>query len=269
MLRKVEVHSEQGILELNLLTKAGGYVVEDVAGLGPNKASISYSSTAMLDGKTFQAARGDLRNVVIKLGISAMHLASSVAARRANLYAHLMPKSKVMLRFFTDEYPVVDLEGWVETLDSPLFVQDPKATISILCLETTNFVTSSALTFDGTSSPTGVGQALDYVGSIRTGFNFVMTVQNEIEEFELSRVGEPGVEFYGQLLPGDRVEISTIGGSKYAQRVRAGVRTSIMHEINPASDWFALKPGINNVALLLPGETEGYRITYNALFGGL
>ena len=88
MLTKVEVYTARGdTLELPLEDTSSGFVVKDIEGLGPVKASIVSSKFAQIDGSTYQASRRENRNVLMTIGIEVQHSSLTVSERRNVLYA--------------------------------------------------------------------------------------------------------------------------------------------------------------------------------------
>jgi len=272
MLSKVEVYTERGaMLTLPMSDTSSGYEVKDIDGLDPNKANVMSSSFALLDGEEYQNSRGEKRNIIIKLGYSnASNL--SVLERRSKLYNFFMPKARVTLRFYLAGFPTVDIVGRVETFSSPMFAQDPEATISILC-HAPAFYTQETVQFSWATTSTPASEAINYRGSIAGGFTFKMTLDRALNNFTINHNFANGVgrtlSFAGGLLAGDLIEVVTIPRQKGAWVTRAGVRTSVLYGVAPNSDWIDLFPGENTIRVYTEGTPIAYTIEYRELFGGL
>jgi hypothetical protein len=272
MLEKVEVITGSGaVLELPIANSPGGYIVENIDGLDPNKAIFSSTIMALMDGEEYQASRGEKRQITVELGYSLSH-PSSVRARRTNLYKYFMPKAAVLLRFYMTDFPVVEITARVEDLNAPMFTKDPKATI-ILIAHKPDFVAEDETIIPGNSTDTPTAQNIVYGGSVESGFLFTFNVDRAISMFTIDHNQPNGTGsqmiFQGSLIAGDVVEINTQEGSKGAWRIRAGVRTSVLASISPGSDWINLFPGSNSFRVFLTGVGIPYTLKYKERFGGL
>jgi hypothetical protein len=70
---------------------------------------------------------------VLTLGLNPNWVDQTVASLRRVLYRYLMPEAWTKLRFFSDDMPTVDIEGYVESFDPNMFTQDPEIQVSIIC----------------------------------------------------------------------------------------------------------------------------------------
>lgn len=277
MLTKVEVVTETGlILELPLEDPQEGYLIQDISGLDPVKATIVSSSFAQIDGSQYQASRRENRNIVIKLGLEPDFINTTVRALRTRLYGYFMPKSHVLLRFTIEGEGVVEIRGRVETFVSPLFVKEPDATISILCFDP-DFYEPEPLVFAGNTNDTGDELLLNYKGSVDTGFLFEIYVDRPIAGFTINhRAGDDefgSLEFTTPLQAGDVVQISTVVGNKFAYltRTTGGVtyEGSILYGVSPHANWISLLPGDNFIRVYVEGLAIPYTIEYTHKYGGL
>lgn len=272
MLEKVEVVTAAGqVLELPIATSPGGYLVEDIDGLDPNKAIYASSILAQMDGEEYQSSRGEKRQITLKLGYSVNH-PSTVRARRTALYSYMMPQSRVVLRFYMTDFPVVEIVAHVEDVDAPMFTKDPKATIIFVCFKP-DFISTTLESIPGFSTDTPAAMDVTYGGSVQTGFDFDLSVNRSISGFTISNAygGETEeLTFVGSLINGDLVTIDTREGQKGAWRTRAGNKTSVLNAVSPASAWPDLKPGENAFRVYAAGATPiPFTIEYKERFGGL
>lgn len=275
MFHKVEVRSQTGqLLTLNLEDVSNGYLTKDIAGLDPVKANLVFSSFALLDGVQYQASSRDERNIVIKLGYEPDFVNTTVATLRENLYRFFMPKSFVKMRFFDDLGRTVDTAGRVETMDSPLFAQEPEATISILC-EDPDFYDLIPSTFSGMSTSGASWIQHEYEGSVDTGFLFELTLNRALSAFTLKRQITDGtiatLDFLSPvaLASGDIVRISTTPGNKFVRVKRGANEFSSLYAMSPKSVWPWLVPGMNNIRVEAAGAALPFKIDYVRKYGGL
>lgn len=274
MLTHVEVTSKQGrTLVLPLQNVVDGYVIQDIDGLDPVKATIVSSSFAQIDGDQFQASSRDNRNIVLKLGLeAALYTQGSVRDLRNALYSYLMPKSFVKLRFIDNTGPAVEIYGYVETFDSKLFVKEPEATISILCMQP-DFVDPRVIRIEGTTVSNTDEIEIDYLGTVDTGIDFTLNVNRAITAFALYHTPGDGtvrsMEFSLPLSAGDVLKISTTPGAKGATLTREGTTSSVLYAVSTYARWVALEPGINRFRATLVGDPMPYTIEYTDKYGGL
>ena len=273
MLTKVEVRNSAGtVLTLPLTDYSSGYTLKGIEGLDPVKAILVTSSFATRDGVEYESARRDARNLILKIGFSPDWANSTPKSLRDNLYKWFMTKQRVELRFYEDSGLVVSIVGRVESNDSPRFTADPDSTMSIMCFAP-DFVGMTSQVVSSGSVSTSVETLITYAGTSETGFLFGLSVNRAISGFALYQRGADGVQyvmdFAATLAAGDYIAISTVQGNKYATLTRAGVTSSILYGISPASPWVQLVPGANNMRLQISGATIPYSITYTSKYGGL
>lgn len=270
MLTRVEVSTDQGTtLTLPLEYTNEGYLVQEIEGLDPVKATIVSSSFANMDGEQYQSSRRESRNIVIKLGLES-GMGGSVRDLRSRLYGFFMPKARIRLRFLSDEEPSVDIYGVVESCLSPLFTKDPVATISILCHQPDFYIPTPVELIRSTSSAAFV---INYEGTIETGIELTMLVDRALEGFTIyhqsSADALSSLEFESSLIAGDVLKISTVTGAKGATLTRSGSNISVLYGISSYSNWINLFPGSNLVRVDSGGEPVPYSITYTNKIGGL
>lgn len=275
MLNRVEVVTEQGVLfTLPLDDISEGYSVQDIEGLDPVKAVLISSVFAQLDGEEYQSSRREKRNIKLTLGYEPDFVNSSVASLRRQLYSMFMPTMRVLLRFHQDGEPIVQIYGRVESFESPKFVKEPKAIISMLCFDP-DFYDPSPVILKGTTSSSVLETTHRYQGSVETGFVFRLFANRAITEFSIhNRSADEtlrSLEFQNipGLIAGDTLTISTIPGNKYVTRTRAGIDTSYLFGVSPQSQWLELFPGQNALRVYAEGAAIPFEIEYTTKFGAL
>jgi hypothetical protein len=115
------------------MDNSNGYTVQDITGLDPVKASVVTSSYADIDGAQFQSARRDSRNIVFTIGLQTGYGPQFVQQLRDTLYRTFRLKRSVSLLFTYDDGTERQVNGYVESVECPLFTQKPVATISVIC----------------------------------------------------------------------------------------------------------------------------------------
>lgn len=272
MLYKVEVRTPQGnLLGLQLDDISDGFIVQEITGLDPVKATLVSSEFAQQDGAQYQSARRETRNITMTIGLDPTG-DDTVFDLRNLLYGFFMPKSEISLRFYLLEGLVVDISARVETCEADLFTQEPTVTISVICFDPdfyddTPVVLTTLNTFD--ASPTNV----DYVGTVESGVVFSIAIADNKSELTIYQTTPSGVlqtmDISASMIAGDVLKVSTVFGDKYVTLTRAGVTTSVLYGVSPQSTWMKLEPGTNAVRVYAEGDHSPVTITYTTKYGGL
>lgn len=273
MLVKVEVTNSQGtLLTLLLENPSNGYIVEDIDGLTPVKATLVSSSFAGLAGEQYQSSRRETRNIKIKLELEPDFVIASVRELRENLYDFFMPETEVNLRFFMFDGLIVDILGRVETFDAPLFTENPTAEISLMCFKP-DFLGLTTVTLTGMTTATTDETLVGYEGTLAGGIIFVLEVDRTLSQFTIYHRPPDGslrtLDFAASLVAGDVLTISTVPGNKGATLTRAGSDSSLLYGVSPQSKWIELVKGANNIRVYATGAGIPYSITYLPRYGGL
>jgi Phage tail protein len=273
MITKFDARTLQGtLLSFPLEDQSSGFVVQGIDGLDPVKATLVSSSFASMDGAQYQSSRRDTRNIVITLGLEPDYVVDTVSSLRKRLMQFFMPKSEVNFRFYTDEGITADISGRVESCDAPLFTNQPKATISIICFDP-DFVDTESTDVTGSTVSTNIDRLVEYAGTIETGFIFTLNVNRTLGEFTIyNRTPDQVVrslDFAASLVAGDILTISTIGGSKSVILNRGGVISSLLYGMSPQSSWVELFPGDNYMRFYATGAAIPYDLSYITRYGGL
>lgn len=273
MLTKVEVRTALGmLLVLPLEETVNGYIVEEILGLDPVKATLVSSSFAQLDGAQYQASRRETRNILLKIGLEPDYVTQSVEALRNNLYTFFMTKMAVTLRFFTSTGLIVDIPGRVETCETNLFTKEPQVDISIICFDP-DFVDLTPVEILGDTVDDSTEFLIEYEGTVETGIVFVLNVDRALTEFTIySRAADNVVRplnISAVLQASDVVTINTVVGSKGLTLVRASTESSLLYAMDSQSNWTELQNGDNYFRIYAVGAPIPFSITYLTRYGGL
>lgn len=273
MLNTVEVRTTGGeLLSMPLQDISAGFLIKEITGLDPVKATIVSSSFAQLDGSVFQSVRREDRNIIIKLGLIPDPSTTTVEALRKALYAYFMPKSTVSLRFYMQGSDPIDIVGMVESFETPLFSKEPEVAISIKCFDPDLFDPTAIVVSGSTTSGT-TETTINYEGTVETGVLFNLAVNRTIGTFVIYARSPDDVlrnlEFTASLINLDSLTIGTVPGDKKAILTRSGIATSVLYGISPYSAWITLYPGVNTIRVYAVGAAIPYTLTYTKKFGGL
>jgi hypothetical protein len=275
---KVEVTNVQGnLLTLTLDDISNGYVVEEIEGLGPVKASIVSSSFATMDGQPYQSSRREGRNVTMKLGYAPNYsINQTIRSLRSRLYQYFMSDNEITLTFYMEDGLTVTTAGRVEACEPVLFTAEPQMNISILCpdadfldVETTQIHD----VFDITDT-----EASDIVlpeGTTKTGLTLLtFTAPAALDGFSIYHT-TPGGSVRSMLITAplevnDVVRMCTIKGQKSITLTRTGVTSSLLWAVSPQSQWVLLESGTNGFYLNASEEDEApVLIDFVNRYGGL
>lgn len=283
MITKLEVFSAQpNAPELSL----GGFFsnldpvqIRDIDGIGPVKAEISTEPFATGDGELYQGASVGKRNIVLKLGFNPNWVDQTISSLRRQLYRYLLPKAWTKLRFFSDDMPTVDIEGYVESCDPNMFSEDPEMVISIICPKP-DFIEPDATFYYSVVDDGTAEFEFEYIGTVETGFELRVnhTVDNVAYDgpLNISMQREPELP---QLFTVDPVSIAgekhfkltTIRNAKRVQSVSNldGEITNLLSRVSDASVWPIIQPGTNLLKVAALESGQAWTLAFFNRFGGL
>lgn len=273
MLSRVEVRTRQGsILNLTLDDPSNGFVVGEIGGLGPVKATLVSSGFAGTDGEQYHNAKREKRNITFNIELHPDYITNTVKDLREVLYEFMMPKAEVMLRFVDSDNTYVDIWGRVESNEPAIFTKEPSSDISIVCFNP-DFVDPNPVTIAGLTTALTDELEIIYDGTIETGFLLALSVNRTLNDFSIYHRPPDGslrvVDFSAPLVAGDILEISSVTGAKGATLTNLGTDSSVLYGISPQSPWLQLEKGTNLIRVYATGAGVPYTITYTKKVGGL
>lgn len=274
---KVEVKNSQGnLLTLSLEDISNGYIVEDIDGLGPVKASIASSKFATMPGEQYQATSRDSRNITLKLGYAPnVSIGETVGDLRDRLYQYFMTGEEVFLTFYMLNGRTVVIEGRVETCEPVIFTREPEMAISLLCLQPDFVSTVQTHLYTQFTTRDTVPVSFTYPGTIPVGLdNLRFTAASAMTGFTIYHTTPAGalrtMLISAPLLTGDVVNIYTIQGQKKITLTRGATTTSLQWAVAPTSTWVELKPGVNQLYLSTDATVASpVLVDYHVRYGGL
>jgi hypothetical protein len=253
--------------------------IRDIDGIGPVKADIATTPFASGRGELYQGSTTPNRNIVLTLGFNPdWDGQQTMASLRQILYRYLMPQNWTKLRFFSQELPDVDIEGYVESFDPNIFSQDPEIQVSIICPKP-DFIEADATTYNGVVDDGTLEFVFDYAGTIDTGYELRIdttvdkpsytgditlthTAFAEDQVFEATPVTVDGSKYF---------LMSSVRNSKRVSNVYKadGTIDNLLARMTTDSVWPELRPG-ENIFRAAAAETGlAWTMAYYNRYGGL
>ena len=258
-----KIQNAQGAI-LTLTNNESQYQLFDIAGIDQPSAQINFTNIATLDGAIFNSAKLDTRNIVLYIRIN-----GNVEANRHILYQMFKTKESCIFYYKNDTVDVM-IQGYVESVECPIFTDSEIMQISILCpnpyfksVDDTviEIIKRDALFSFPFSINEGEPIALSNYNVDQTatlinnstndlGMIIQIDVDKDMEEDEI--VISPQItnvdtsEFFKlitTLISGDRVVINTNKGSKSVRRIRNGISTNIFSSIGSGSAFLTIPIG--------------------------
>lgn len=269
-----------------------GFIVTKIDGMGPVKANVNTSHSAVADGDTITSTRLGGRNLVIE-GI--FTYASTIEEARLKSYKYFPIGKRVTVRIVTDNR-IGETTGVVESNEPDPFSERETFQISIVCESpffndvgengivetmfagvekefefpfTNNSITENLIEFSqivtkktntvyyNGDSETGVLitiHALGDVGDIDI-YNIQTIEHMRIDMTKLEELTGSG------MVNGDTIEINTIKGDRSVALIRGGHRTNILNVLNKHPDWFTLSKGDNLFTFVAADGEENLTFT--------
>lgn len=273
MITMVEARNSQGaLLGLPLEDVSNGFIVEEVEGLDPVKAEIVSSSFAQLNGEAYQSSRRSSRDIKLTLGLEPDYALTTVRKLRQHLYNFFMPQSWVNLRFYDSDGVEVDINGYVESCEAPLWTGEPQMDVVVRCMNP-DFVDTESTIVAGNTVETETNITVDYDGSVETGVTITINLNRAENALTIYHIPPDGslrqLDFQASLLSGDKLVIKTTPGEKGAWVTRSGTEIPYLYGVSPQANWISLLPGENQIRIYATGAAVPYTIEYMNKYGGL
>lgn len=280
-----------------------GFAVLSVSGLGPGKAEINISESALQDGGRYTSSRLPARNIVINL----MYLWNNgVEGGRHKSYKYFPLKKPVTLVFETDTREA-SITGIVESNEPTIFSSVECTSISILCPDPHFYATASggvkSVVFSGiapkfefpfsnettnesllefSAIENKVAANVFYEGDAEIGVTITIHAKgaagditianvntNETMKIIDSKIMKATGGVVG-LTTDDDLVICTVNRKKSAYLTRNGVRYNVINCIDRNSDWFKLSMGDNAFAYSADNSNNlQFKIEYQVVYEGV
>lgn len=252
-------------------------VLRGIDGLGPVKAEITTTPSGTSRGATYQGSSTGGRNIVLALGLNPDWMTQTVSNLRQLLYRYFMTEQWVKLRFYSDELPTTDIEGYVESFEPNIFSQDPEIQVSIINPKP-DFVEIDATIYRGVVGDGTDQMVVDYVGTVSTGIEIRVDRSIELPAYSgpltIRVENSDGI----QEIAVDPVTVDTTRSYKMSS-VQGQKRVQTESLISPDDvinllkvkngDWPVLQPGENLVSVLAAAPGQVWTLAFFNRFGGL
>lgn len=282
MLKSFKVTNSQGsTLTMPFDDISTGFIVKEIEGLDPVKATLTSSTFATLDGEQYNSSRLETRNIVLHLELKPDYAHGSVKDLRDQLYKFFMPKSKVTFDFnmfdkFTSDIDLqnfdVTIDGRVESFTAPLFTNDPSVDISIICYDPDFSAVASIVASGNTTSGTTT-KTITYDGSVDSSLIFKLSPLRSVSSLVITETCPDGTvlsqEFDIAMVSGDILTVSNISGEKSVILTHSAFDTHVLWAMTIDSDWLTLQPGDNVFTVFATGAVIPYTMEYVEKYGGL
>lgn len=273
MLKQLDIKNRRGAtLVLPMEENNSGYQVANIDGLNPVKATLVSSSFAGLDGAQFQSATRGPRNIKLSLDFQPDFQTETYTSLREKLYSFFMTKSTVNLRFYKTSGLYLDIEAVVEDVVAPMFEKDPDATISLMCFQP-DFIDGRKIILEGATVSNDTVEEIVYPGTVESGTVLTLNANRTIPEFTIYNTAEDGMlyqlDFTREVIPGDKLIISSLRGAKGITLIRSGVSSSYLYGKSAQSSWIELFEGVNQFRVYCPGDPVPYELEYVVRYGGI
>ena len=304
MIKSITVtnHLDESIkLEL-MFPERSGFVVQNIDGLGPAKASINSKEVSTGDGGVFNSSRLTSRNIVLDL---VYLMAPTIEASRKRSYRYFPIKRRINFLIETDR-GLFETYGYIESNEPNIFSSESGTRISIVCpdpyfysaglegITVTPFSgiepmfefpfenddlnlkmlqmgelqidTIKTVYYKG-DEEIGIKIYVDMLGPVTnlSIFNMVTRESMIIDSSKLVTLTGEGLHF------GDTIIISTVRSDKYILLFRDGLYTNILNCLDKYTDWFELSEGDNTLAYTADVGIENlqFRIENQTLHEGV
>lgn len=282
MITKVEAFSQQpDAPELPL----GGFMPSDdpvyirgLDGIGPVKATITTTPLSER-GEAYQGSSTPKRNIVLTLGLSPDWAGNqTMASLRHILYRYFMPEQWCKLRFYSDELPRADIEGYVEGFEPNIFSEDPEIQISIIC-PNPDFIEPDATILKGVVDDGTIETVFEYLGTLDTGFelrvdrtienpsytgglDITLTAERKDQLFRVTPVTIDTAKYF---------KLTTVRGRKRVQSIAEvdGAASNLLGNLDAISVWPVIKPGENVFKIDAAENGQAWTLAYFTKLGGL
>lgn len=283
MLTTVEVHSDSPNvpqLDLPILgnTGLGPFHISKIDGLGPVKAEVNSKGYGELDGEFYTGSHVPKRNIVMTIGLNPGAGFESVGAMRKVLYAYLMPKLFVTLKFVSVDRDLVGIKGYVEACEPNLFAKAPEVQVSIICPKP-YFISNAVKTVTGTARNKPGTKGFIYNGDITNGLVL------QLHQGDTPYIGRVVVSMgvFGPLLrrfeakatltPMRYFQLNSGQGVKKVESAREGTGAFMYNLLRTMTDdslWPYVVPGTNRIRVFTTSVTpQPWSLHFYERYGGL
>lgn len=243
-----------------------GFLIKDIAGLGPAKATINTTKTATHDGSMYNSANLDQRDLVMQIGFIQTGK-ETIEDLRQKSYKYFPIKKKIHMLIETDNRKL-ETEGYIEANEPNIFSSAEGCVITIACpdpyfyssvINETVFSGIEAM-FEFPFENDSLTEPLLEMGSIvnkqeavvynsgdaEVGMTIVIHAIGDVSNITIHNLAtHEKMSIATTMITGDTITIVTKKGSKSITLLRDGVKTNILNCVARGSKWFTLVRGDN------------------------
>lgn len=252
--------------------------IRNIDGLGPVKSDLALTPFATGKGELFQGAATGKRNIVLTLGLNPNWAEQTVSALRQLLYRYFMPELWSTLRFVSDEYPILSINGITESFEPNIFSQDPEIQISVICPRP-DFIDLDTIVTEGVIGVDSDEIMLNYDGTVNAGFVLLVESTPELSTYSGGMTvantfaGETKTLSLSSLTVDDTMylEVNTVKTTRHIYNVRYtdGEEFNILGKMAINSKWPEFGPGLNMLAISTDTPGLKWKLGYFNRYGGL
>ena len=276
MLKRVYVTNDTGdSLEISLKSpEKSGFLITDISGLGPVKATINTSDISSRDGVFFNSARKSSRNIVFTFKLIATESGKSIEDVRFDSYIYFPVKKNIQLIFETDKATVYTT-GYIEKNEPDIFSEKETISVSVICPDPFFRAINDQITvFNGVSE----NFEFPYENEVGSGTDYGYIIQYTENDIAYTGSDEPGITIYmhclatvtgvaiyntktkefmkldddkitaikgSSLSAGDDLVICTAKGHKSITLTSGGEVYNLLNALTKDSSWLSLDLGDN------------------------
>jgi len=166
---------------LNSTKDNDGYVLLDISGLGPQKGSIVKTNNPLENRFTYNTTTLEARNLVFSIAVDERYSTdvTTISKLKNRLYKLFPIGENIYFEFtivdeLTGEKTKLYINGYVEAVESPMFVRQPLVTVSIICMKSL-FVDSVMALYSGYIPNTKISKEIVLGGGGVTPFTYGTT----------------------------------------------------------------------------------------------
>ena len=262
-----------------------GFLIKNVEGLGPIKATVNTTELSTNDGSIFNSAKLTSRNIVfdiifLEVRDANYNILESIEDVRQKSYKYFGLKKKVDLVIETDNR-IVRTSGYVESNEPDIFSEQESTQISIICPDPFLYgdtVVSNLHSVEPEFEFPFSNESLDnpilnmgeihlttqrtivYRGDHDVGMTIrihaiesasSITIKNvDTGEFMILDNDKIASITGSGIIGKDDIVINTVKGKKSITLVRDGVSYNILNCLGKDTDWFTLTRGDNRIAFM-------------------
>lgn len=264
---------------VELTHNLSNYAIIGISGLTPSATNINTSTSGTIDGSFFNSARAEQRNIVIDIV-----LRGDIEGNRQRLY-QIFPRKTPCTIYFANKNRNVKIQGYVETLEGDLFVQQEQMQISIICprpyFEDLEYIYGEISTilklFEfpfSITTPIPFAEILDTPlatilndGDVETGMTMTIAISGAVTGLTLYNTTTQ--QFFGlnySFQDQDVITICTMLGQLSVMLTRSGVQQNLLNYVTADSNWIKLAVGDNNLTYTTTNSSaDDVKVTIQAV----